>query len=347
LALGTMLESNWLWPMIFAVSGYISGHIFEKFVLPWLEKLVDHTKRICGDIVFAAIAKYTVLWFSLAGCYAAVAVAPLSESITSVLKTALLVVAALSVTLALARIATDIVTNYARKEEGAFQATSMFKLMINALTVIIGILIILAALHINITPVLAALGVGSIAVALAIQEPLGNFFSGLHIIASSQIRTGDYLKLDSGDEGVVTDISWRSTTMLSPSNNIILVPNKTLASAIVTNYHLREKETSVTVDMGVSYDSDLDLVERVTLEVAREVMREAAGGVPEFEPKLRYKNFGDSSVDFTVILRASEYGEQFPIKHEFIKRLFKRYGQEGIDIPYPIRTVFLKGQEPE
>lgn len=346
MAFEALLESNWFWPVIFSVSGLISGLIFKKFVIHWLEKLADHTRGMGGDIVFAAISKYAVLWFSLAGFYLAVVSAPLSESVASAFKTGLLVIAALSVTLALAGIARDMVTNYARKQGCAFQATSMFKLMINAAALIIGILVILKALEINITPILAALGVGSIAVALAIQEPLGNFFSGLHIIASSQIRTGDYLKLDSGDEGVVTDISWRSTSMLSPSNNIILVPNKTLASAIVTNYHLREKETSVTVDVGVSYDSDLDLVERVTLEVAREVMRDAAGGVPEFEPTLRYKNFGDSSIDFTVILRASEYGQQFPIKHEFIKRLFKRYGQEGIDIPYPIRTVFIKGQKP-
>jgi small-conductance mechanosensitive channel len=338
----TLLESDWLWPLIFIVSGLIAGVIFKNLIFPRLRTLASQTKWEGDDIALAIVAKYTTLWFALAGFYAAAIAAPLSESVTIAVKTILFVIAAFSVTIALAKVATELVTQFARKQEGAFQATSMFKLMINSVTLIIGILIILKALRIDITPFLAALGIGSIAIALAIQDPLANFFSGLHIIASSQIRTGDYIKLDSGDEGVVTDISWPRTTIQTPSNNIILVPNKTLASAIVTNYHLQETQMSVLVDLGVSYDSDLEEVERITLDVAQDVMRDGAGGVPDFEPKLRYKNFGDSSIDFTVILRAADFNQQYLIRHEFIKRLFKRYGQEGIEIPYPIRTVYFK-----
>jgi small-conductance mechanosensitive channel len=335
------LERNWLWPLIFIFSGLISGIIFQKFLLPRLKRMVSQTKWERDDIALDAISKYIILWFALFGFYAAAFTAPISISTFKVIETVLFIVAAFSVTLVLAKIATDFVTFYARKREGVFQATSMFMLIINAVTLIAGILIILKALRIDLTPIIAALGIGSIAVALAIQEPLGNFFSGLHIIASSQIRPGDYLKLDTGDEGQVKDISWRSTTMQTPSNNVILVPNKTLASAIVTNYHLMEMQMSVSVDVGVSYKSDLEEVEHITLEVARSVMKEAVGGVPDFNPILRYKKFGDFSIDFTVIMRAADYNQQYRIRHEFIKRLFKRYRQEGIEIPYPIRRIYL------
>ena len=96
---------------------------------------------------------------------------------------------------------------------------------------------------------------------------------------------------------------------------------------------------AVLVQVGVHYDSDLEKVEKVTIEVAKEVMREVKGGVPEFEPFIRYHTFGDFSINFTVILRAKEYTDQYLVKHEFIKRLHKRYKEEGIVIPYPIRAI--------
>ncbi|MGB4340220.1 MAG: mechanosensitive ion channel family protein [Candidatus Hydrothermia bacterium] len=107
------------------------------------------------------------------------------------------------------------------------------------------------------------------------------------------------------------------------------------------NYNLPEAELSVLVQIGVSYDSDLKKVERVTIEVAREVLREVSGGVPEFDPLIRFHTFSEYSIKFSVILRAKQYTDNFLLKHEFIKRLHERYKEEGIVIPYPIRTVYL------
>jgi small-conductance mechanosensitive channel len=115
-----------------------------------------------------------------------------------------------------------------------------------------------------------------------------------------------------------------------------------LASLIIVNYDQPEKELSIPINIGISYSSDLEKVERVTLEVAKEVMREVPGGVPEFEPVVRYHSFGEYSINFTVILRAKGYTDQFLIKHEFIKRLYLRYKKEGIEIPFPIRVIYLK-----
>ena len=122
---------------------------------------------------------------------------------------------------------------------------------------------------------------------------------------------------------------------------MILIPNSKLASAITTNYYMPEKEMSVLVQLGVSYDSDLDKVERVTTEVAQEIMNSVQGGIPEFAPFIRFNKFADSSISFTVILRGKEFTDQYLITHEFIKRLQKRYAQENIVIPFPIRTVHL------
>jgi small-conductance mechanosensitive channel len=176
-------------------------------------------------------------------------------------------------------------------------------------------------------------------VALALQEPLANFFAGLFITLAGQIRVGDYLKLDSGQEGYVTDFSWRSTRLRMLSNNLVIVPNAKLAQAIVINHHLPSQDLAVLVEVGVAYASDLHHVERIVAEVGREIMAAVAGGVTTFEPFIRYHTFADSSINFTVILRAREFVDQYLIKHEFVKRLHTRFNQEGIVIPFPIRTL--------
>jgi small-conductance mechanosensitive channel len=165
------------------------------------------------------------------------------------------------------------------------------------------------------------------------------------MIAAGQIRLGDYVRLDGGQDGYITDIGWRSTTIRMLANNLVLVPNAKLAQAVITNYDLPEPELAVLVDVGVDYASDLGHVERVTIEVARDVLRTTEGAVADFEPFIRYHTFGDSSVKFTVILRGTRFVSQYAIKHEFIKRLHQRYAAEGIIIPFPMRTLIVRHEE--
>ena len=120
---------------------------------------------------------------------------------------------------------------------------------------------------------------------------------------------------------------------------MVVVPNSQMVATIITNYYLPEHEMSVTVQVGVHYDSDLEEVERVTREVAKEIMNTVKGGVSSFEPLIRYHTFGDSSINFTVIMRTNEFAARYLIKHEFIKKLDARYKKEGIAIPYPIPTL--------
>jgi small-conductance mechanosensitive channel len=186
---------------------------------------------------------------------------------------------------------------------------------------------------------LTALGVGGLAVALALQEPLANFFAGLFITLGGQLRVGDYVKLDSGHEGYIVDFSWRSTGLRMPANNLSVVPNAELAQAIIVNHHLPSQDLAVLVEVGVDYASDLRHVERVVAEVGHDVMAEVTGGVPEFEPFIRYHTFAESSINFTVILRARKFVDQYLVKHEFVKRLHERFTQEHIVIPFPMRAI--------
>jgi small-conductance mechanosensitive channel len=325
----------------FILGGLALGWIFERIILLELKKLAHRTKWEGDRVLVAALHGIVVLAFLLAGLYGALLTAPTDESAFGLGQRAVAVAAILLATVALSRILTGFVNMYAGRVSGLLPSTSLFSNITRILVYVLGGLVVLAYLDISITPILTALGVGGLAVALALQDTLSNLFAGVHIIASRQIKIGDYVELESGQAGYVEDITWRNTTIRALANNMVVVPNAVLASAAITNYCQPMEELGVLMGVGVAYGSDLAKVETVTTEVAREVMREVEGGVPDFEPFIRYHTFGGSSIDFNVILRAKTFADQYVIRHEFIKRLHARYARDGIEIPFPIRTVYM------
>ncbi|MFH1332502.1 MAG: mechanosensitive ion channel family protein [archaeon] len=207
---------------------------------------------------------------------------------------------------------------------------------------IIAGVITLRILGVQITPLLAGLGIASLAIALALQDTLSNVFSAIWVGLERPIKPGDYIEIDGGKSGYVQDMSWRTTKIRTLPNNLVIIPNSKIAQSIITNYQAPNAEMAVLVNVSVSYDSDLEKVEKVTIEVGKHIQKTVKGAVRTFEPFIRYNEFGDSGIGFTVILRAETYVDQYLIKHEFIKQLHKRFNKEKIEIPFPQRVVHLK-----
>jgi len=316
--------------------------VIKRILLVRLEHLAKKTTVSADDIIIRALKGVVLLWGILIGILIALQVVTIPENIRNTLWSMTTVAILFSVTIFFANVLGEFVVSYTAKYSETLPSTSIFRNITRLVILIIGFLIILQTIGISISPLLTALGVGGLAVALALQDTLSNLFAGIHILVSKQVRPGDFIKLETGEEGYVVDISWRNTTIRMLPNNLVVIPNSKLASSIVTNYYMPEKMLSVLVSVGVSYDSDLEKVEEIVIEVAKEVMQTVPGGVPEFEPFVRYSSFGDFSINFSVIMRAKEYTDQFLIRHEFIKRLHKRFKKEGIEIPFPITTVYLK-----
>lgn len=203
----------------------------------------------------------------------------------------------------------------------------------------LGFLILLDTFGVSITPILASLGIGSLAVALALQPTLENLFSGVQIVTDRPFREGHFIKLESGEEGFVESIGWRSTWIRLPQNNMIVMPNKLLVNAKLVNYHYPSKEMIMAIGLGVHYNSDLEKVEGVLMEVGCQVLQTVTGGIKDFQPVVRFHMFNNSSIDCNVVLRVREFSDAATIRHEFIKRVHKRFAEEGITIPYPIQAV--------
>jgi len=208
-----------------------------------------------------------------------------------------------------------------------------------------GFLIVLDTLGVAISPLLAGLGIGGLAVALALQPLLGNVFASSYMLSDSSIRIGDWVAIEGGPTGVVDDIGWRATRIRSFDNNVVIIPNSMLADSTVTNFSLTTLEADARVEVGVAYEEDLGRVEAVCTEVLVTLRYEWETSVKTHTPVVLFTAFGDSNVDILLKLRSQTWSDSFALKHEMMKRIHARFVAEGITINYPARRLFLQGDD--
>ena len=337
---------NWsaiLIPLGAFTAAFLILLIARSILFRWLHRWTEGTETHLDDLVIDSIRTPFLLWSLMISLMAAMRVAPLSERYTSLGSKTLLVLLILSMTLAAARIAGAMVRHYGATSSGVVPGTSLTQNIVSMVVASIGLLILLNSLGISVTPILTAMGVGGLAVALALQDTLANLFAGFYVSLSGQIRIGDYVRLDTGHEGTVIDIGWRAVSIQALQNNIIIVPNSKLAQAIVTNFHLKEANMALRIEVGVSYDADPDHIEAILLDEARLAIGHVEGLIADPEPVVRFiPGFGDSSINFTLIVHVAQFPDQFLVQHELRKRIFKRFRAEGVEIPFPIRTLHIR-----
>lgn len=208
-----------------------------------------------------------------------------------------------------------------------------------------GAILILDNAGVEIKTLLTALGVGSLAVALALQPTLSNLFAGIHLSTSQPLRVGDFVELEDGTQGRVADIGWRATRIEQPAGSTVIIPNARLSDMRLINYSQPALPQTVVFQFGVAYDSDLEQVERVAVEVARTIQRSVPEADSEHEPALRFHTFGPSSIDAMVVLRSRAFTDRFPILHAYVKALKARFDAEGIEIPFPQQVVHFPARE--
>lgn len=270
---------------------------------------------------------------------------PLSD-LSAAISRSWLVIAVIFITFFLAKFVNEFIDWYLENVgiktdtviDDAVLATSKRVLPIIVYTV--GILIAVDSAGVSISPILAGLGVGGLAVALAVQPTLSNFFAGTYVVTEGELKVDDYIELEGGPAGFVVEVGWRSTKIRSRFNNLIIIPNSKMAESIVTNYYSPEPAMITVVRCGVSYSSDLKSVREISLEEAAHVIQEQPeAAISDWEPIFRYRVFGESNIDFVVVLQAADRASTFLLESELIERLHERFKEEGIEINYPVRKV--------
>ena len=330
-----------------AALGFIAALLLiRSLAFRLLHRWAKGTDTKIDDIVMHALKGPSVFWAVALGVYLGIAFSALPERSVYLVSRTIHVIVILSVTFAVANLSGLIFKSYIQQSNLPIPTTGLAYGMLKGIIFTIGILIILSYMGISIAPLLTALGVGGLAVALALQDTLANLFAGIHILVEKSLRVGDFVKLESGQEGYVDDITWRTTRIRMLPNNMVVIPNSKLAQSVVTNYYLPERRMSLLIPIGVSYASDPAKVERILVEEAKKGATDIPGLLADPEPFVRFiPGFGDSSLDFTLICQVREFVDQYLAQHELRKRIFKRFRDEGIEIPFPHRTVYLREEK--
>ncbi|UCC67709.1 MAG: mechanosensitive ion channel family protein [Armatimonadota bacterium] len=322
--------------------------------VPILRKVTARTKTDLDDVILRALNRPIAWAILLAGLYAALINLDFWSAKqlgflrvgSKVAGTILVIYAALRVFNVIAQWYTDVAVEKSPRPREVQAQAVVGRKVINILILVAGILIILQQMNQPIGPLVGALGLGGLAVALALQDTLSNLFAGVYMMVDRPVTVGDFIKLESGEEGFVEEVGWRNTKVRMWANNIVVIPNSKLAQSVVTNYYLPQQELSVYISCGVAYDSDLEHVERVSVQVGKEVMERVPGSAADWTPVVRFKEFADFSINFVVVLRVKDFAAQYLLGHEYVKALHRRFAEEGIEIPFPIRTVIMRTPKP-
>ena len=338
---------NWTVSIIIVAVFFILALVVRLFLKRIVSIFTQKTKTILDDLIVKAIVTPIFLFLIFGGLWIAISRTPeLARYLTvthKIFTSVFIIIGALAIT----RVANAFLTWYGAEIAIKTQSKIDDKLIpllrrvVIFVVFVLALLFILQAWGINISALLAAIGIGGLAVALALQPTLTNFLAGTYVMSDAVIRIGDYIMLDGGHEGFVENIGWRTTKLRSWQGNTIIIPNSKMADAITTDFEEPDKSVLFGIDCGVSYQSDLETVEKVTVDVARDVLKRLPEGAKDYEPVLRFKQFGDSNINFSIVLKSNDRAGQFVVKHEFIKALNKKYREENISIEYPVRKLLI------
>jgi small-conductance mechanosensitive channel len=321
------------------VLSFLVSHLFGKYVRRWANK----TKTRFDLILVEALHGPLLILLLLIGGQISLGAMELTPKMSGFATKGVSLATAFVLIFAGVKLYHGLLKEYGQRYEPVRPSLGILNWLGKALIILIGLLITLDSLNISITPLLTTLGIGGLAVALAFKDTLANFFAGLYILADRPVRVGDYVKLEGGPEGYVLAIGWRSTRIRTLPNNIVIIPNSKVSESIITNYFLPERRMSLLLDIGVSYDSDSRRVEKLLVEEATRAATEVEGLLSDPAPFVRFiPGFGDSALNFTLICQVREFVDQYYVQHELRHRIFERFKKEGIEIPFPQRTVHLR-----
>ena len=330
-----------VWPAVLLITVTLAALLVREIGLRALRRWLRDGD---GGFVVEIVRVPSLVWCLVPGIAAAIAVANLPPGTVFILNRAFVALIIFSVTITVANVVSVMIVRLGERRSLALAVTGLAQTSARVAVLVVGGLVLLGALGVQITPLLTALGVGGLAVALALQDTLSNLFAGLHLLADKPIRVGDYVKLADGVEGFVIDVGWRSTRVRQLQNSIAIVPNSSVAKATIVNFSLPEPRLGITIRVVVDYANDPDRVEAVLLEETLRAVNEVPGLLRDPEPNVRLiPGFTDAGVELSVGVNVATYVDQYVVQHELRKRILRRFHAEGI--AFPSRTVLFRTED--
>lgn len=267
----------------------------------------------------------------LAGLHLALRRVALGPQVEQTIGKVLAIAAILVVTAFAARVAGRAVRAVTERDDVKLPSSSIFVNLAIGLVWVLGSMSLLATLGVSIAPLITALGVGGLAVGLALQPTLENVFSGVQVLASRQIEPGDLIRLETGEEGTVLDVTWRNTAIRKVTNDVVIVPNAVIGRSRVTNFSSLDPMHAFTLSVPVPLTADPAEVERIAIDVAKTVIADVDGPVQPQEPSVRFAAYVPPNATLNITIKVGSYPERIGVRHELIKRLQAAFSEAGIE----------------
>ena len=316
------------------LSSLLLGFVLNRVLHHWTRKFRNGR----GELLFSFLESLPIPLLVLSGLYIGLESLTLPRQYERIGSKLIMALVLLVIAYFPAKVLILGLRRISQKNPAMERVTQPATFVIRTVFALLAIIIFLENLGISLTAIWTTLGVGSVAVALVLQETLSNFFSGLYLLADGPVSPGDYIKLNSNQEGHVLRIGWRSTTLRTLGNNYVVIPNSFLARAVITNYSVPQTRMGYTLVVSVAYGTDPSRVEEVLLEIAQEAIQDGLEGLlSDPAPSVRFiPGFGESSLDFSLNVQLRRFEDQYAVQSELRKRIVKRFQEKGIEIPFPL-----------
>jgi len=303
-------------------------------VLRLLRQRTDDSAHFAW-VVYDTLRWPSFLWSMAAALQTGLRFAQLTDRQDKMVGTWVVAFLIVSMTLVVANILVRLLVLYASLRNFQFAVSGLSRAMTQVFIYSLGLLTLLGYLGISITPALTALGVGGLAVALALQETLSNFFAGVLILIESPIQVGDFITLSSGEEGTVTDIGWRTTRVIMGTNNSIVIPNSKITSSILVNHSLPVRMMVTSIEIAVAHTADLDVVARLAREAADEAIAAGEGVLADPAPMVMFDPGPlPTHLQFKLLVAVEDRLQAGPARSAVRLRLVKK--MQANDVPFPM-----------
>lgn len=325
------------------VAAAIVGWLFNRFVIAFIRAVAGKTKTRVDDIIIKAV--HPALVFTL--FFAGIAVAlewygsTLPRQFVTWAGGATLGVIVFLVALSAARLASAVLHHRARQEPRWTPAATLGSRLLGAIIWVLALLTVLRHYGFEITPLLTSLGLAGLAIALALQDTLANFFAGVWIQTGRSLWPGHYVKIEEKNlEGFIVEVGWRTTKIRSLPGNIILIPNQVLAQSTVTDFWLPEPKMGASLTVVTAFETDPDRVAPMILEEIRAATSEVDYILKDPEPFCRLNRRVDNGWEFWMSFWVPYYYNQWNAQGYVLNKIRKRFLKEGIRMPLPIAEEY-------
>lgn len=322
-----------------------AAKLTDFFTVRGLKKLAQRTSSPVDDRVINFLHRpvfFTVLIF---GAIHAIEIVGPSEKTAYFTNGLLYTLLALIWTICVIRTSSFIIDRSIQKVTDltglSRELTPLIENIWTVLLIMGSVMLILSIWEVNITPLLASAGIVGVAVALAAKDTLANFFGGISVFIDKPYKIGDYIVLDTGERGEVVNIGIRSTRIKTRDDIMITIPNSIIANTKIINESAPVPNFRIRVPVSVAYGTDIDRTEE-------ELLRIAAGNanvLDEPEPRVRFRTFGESSLDFELLCWAREPAMRGLTIHEINREIYSAFNSAGLVFPFPHRTVYVREEK--